>query len=77
MHRTSCRIAAVVFAVFTIYPVITKSLDHRLSDDSAHSALHLVSALVASYAGWFGPPVVARLFGVVTTSVFRQASRSV
>jgi hypothetical protein len=57
-----CRIAAVVFAVFTIYPVVTKALDHRLAHDWAHSALHLVSALVAAYAAWFGPPVVARLF---------------
>jgi hypothetical protein len=62
MYRTYCRVAAVVFAVFTAYPVITKSLDHRLAHDWAHSALHLVSALVAAYAGWFGPPVVARLF---------------
>jgi hypothetical protein len=62
MYRTYCRVAAVVFAVFTAYPVITKSLDHRLAHDWAHSALHLVSALLAAYAGWFGPPVVARLF---------------
>jgi hypothetical protein len=62
MYRTYCRVAAVVFAVFTAYPVVTKALDHRLAEDWAHSALHLVSALVAAYAGWFGPPLVARLF---------------
>jgi hypothetical protein len=62
MDRMYCRIAAGVFAVFTIYPVVTTALDHRLAHDWAHSALHLVSALVAAYAAWFGPPVVARLF---------------
>jgi len=51
--RIYCRVAAVVFLLFTIYPMITKILEHRLHHDWAHGVLHLVSAAVAIYAGWF------------------------
>lgn len=51
--RVYCRVAAVVFLLFTIYPLITKLLDQRLAHDWAHGLLHLVSAPIAIYAGWF------------------------
>jgi hypothetical protein len=64
MYRRYCQVAAFVFAAYTVYPVVTKLIEDRLAHDWAHSALHLVSALVAAYAGWLGPPVVARLYVV-------------
>jgi hypothetical protein len=61
--RTYCRVATVVFLLFTVYPVITKLAEHRLAHDWAHGALHLGSALVAAYAGWFArSDTLARLF---------------
>jgi hypothetical protein len=62
MERQYCRITSFVFAAFTVYPVVTKLADHRLAHDWAHSALHLLSTLVAAYAGWHGPLVLARLY---------------
>jgi hypothetical protein len=61
--RVYCRVAAVVFLLFTIYPLITKVLDHRLAHDWAHGVLHLVSAAIGIYAGWFaGSHVVEALY---------------
>lgn len=51
--RVYCRIAAVVFLLFTVYPLITKLLEHRLAHDWTHGLLHLVSAAIGIYAGWF------------------------
>jgi len=51
--RVYCRVAAVVFLLFTIYPLITKVLEHRLAHDWAHGLLHLTSAAIGIYAGWF------------------------
>ncbi len=51
--RVYCRVAAVVFLLFTIYPLITKVLEHRLAHDWAHGVLHLISAAIGIYAGWF------------------------
>jgi len=51
--RVYCRVAAVVFLLFTIYPLITKVLDHRLAHDWAHGLLHLISAAIGIYGGWF------------------------
>jgi len=51
--RVYCRIAAVVFLLFTLYPLVTKVLEHRLAHDWAHGVLHLVSAAIGIYAGWF------------------------
>jgi len=51
-YRIYCRVAAVVFLLFTAYPVVMKVHEHRLAGDWAHSALHLGSALFAAYAGW-------------------------
>lgn len=74
VYRLFCRIAAVVFVVFTAYPVVTKLIEHRLAHDWAHSTLHLASAMVAGYAGWFArsstPAVVftwavAAIYGVL------------
>ena len=61
-YRRYCKIASVVFLLFTVYPVVTKLLDHRLAHDWLHSALHLASALLAAYAGWAGRPAIARLY---------------
>jgi hypothetical protein len=61
--RWYCRVATVVFLLFTVYPVIVKMTEHRLAHDWAHSALHLGSALVAAYAGWLAPSDrLARVF---------------
>jgi hypothetical protein len=58
------RVAAIMFAGFTGYPLVTKLLEHRLAHDWAHTALHLLSGLVAAYAGWLAGGVgPARLFG--------------
>jgi hypothetical protein len=51
--RVYCRVAAVVFLLFTVYPLITKLLEHRLHHDWAHGVLHLISAAIGIYAGWF------------------------
>lgn len=51
--RVYCRVAAVVFLLFTIYPLITKVLEQRLAHDWAHGLLHLISAAIGIYAGWF------------------------
>src|SRR4029453_11464336 len=57
------RTATFLFAGFTVYPVVTKVVEHRLAHDWAHSALHLVSCVVAWYAGWLAPhAVTARTF---------------
>jgi hypothetical protein len=51
--RVYSRVAAVVFLLFTVYPLVTKLLEHRLAHDWAHNVLHLISAAVGIYAGWF------------------------
>ena len=50
--RTFSRVAAFVFAAYTIYPLVTKLLQDRLAEDWAHTALHALSSLAAAYAGW-------------------------
>ena len=61
--RGYCRIAAVVFALNTIYPLVTKIAGDRLAGDWLHTVLHFVSALVAAYAGWgVARPEIARLY---------------
>src|SRR5688500_12386158 len=63
MYRLYARTATFLFAGFTVYPVFTKVIEHRLAHDWAHSALHLVSGLVALYAGWLATDALAaRLF---------------
>ncbi len=62
-YRLYCRIAAVVFVVNTVYPLTTKLLQERLAEDWLHSDLHLCSALLGAYAGWFAPNIApAKLF---------------
>ena len=58
-NRLYCRIATVVFVVFFAYPVITKLLQERLSEDWLHSVLHLCSVLLGAYAGWYGPNIMS------------------
>jgi hypothetical protein len=70
MFRRYCQVAAFVFAAYTAYPVVTKLIEDRLAHDWAHSALHLGSALVAGYAGWLGPPVVARLYVIGIGAIY-------
>jgi len=48
-----CRIAAVIFIVNTVYPVMVKLFQQRLAHDWFHSFLHLLSALFGTYAGWW------------------------
>jgi hypothetical protein len=70
MYRRYCRIAAVVFLVFTVYPIFTKLAGHRLAHDWAHSVLHFASALLAAYAGWLAPAWVARAFALGVTVLY-------
>ena len=56
-YRRYCRVATVVFLLFTVYPVVVKTIEHRLAHDWAHSALHLGSAAFAAYAGWLARSV--------------------
>jgi hypothetical protein len=70
MFRLYCRVAAFVFAAYTAYPVVTKLIEDRLAHDWVHSALHLVSALVAGYAGWLGPPLAARLYVIGIGAIY-------
>jgi hypothetical protein len=53
-----CRIATVVFATNTIYPVAVKVYQQRLAGDWLHSLLHLMSALFGAYAGWRATSVI-------------------
>jgi hypothetical protein len=62
VYRRYCKVATVVFLAFTVYPVFTKLAEHRLAHDWAHSVLHFLSALLAAYAGWIAPAVVARVY---------------
>lgn len=65
------RIAAVAFALYTIYPVVTKLNDHRLAHDWSHGALHLCSCLVAIYAGWIAhSDRPAKLFAIGIGSTY-------
>ncbi|WP_125774966.1 hypothetical protein [Antribacter gilvus] len=66
LFRLYCRVAAFLFAGFTVYPVITKLVDHRLAHDWVHSALHLLFCLLAVYAGWFARDVWAARWFTVT-----------
>ncbi len=69
--RLFCRYAAVVFAGITVYTLITKGFDGRLSGDWVHSALHIGSAIIAAAAGWgvrSGRPAV--LFTAVLAVVY-------
>ncbi len=62
-YRLYCRIAAAAFVIFFVYPVTTKLLQGRLAEDWLHSILHLCSALLGAYAGWYAPNVApAKLF---------------
>jgi hypothetical protein len=70
VYERYCRIACVVFLAFTVYPVFTKLLEHRLAHDWAHSVLHFASALLAAYAGWLGPQLAARLFTVGIAALY-------
>ncbi len=61
--RFYCRAAAVVFGLYTAYPLVMKIAEDRLAHDWAHSALHLASAVLATYAGWFArSDVPAKMF---------------
>ncbi|MEU8079217.1 hypothetical protein AB0B31_27695 [Catellatospora citrea] len=63
LTRMYCRIAAVVFFLFTAYPLVVKLAEHRLAHDWAHVVLHLSSMLAAGYAGWLAATdLPARLF---------------
>jgi hypothetical protein len=68
-YRLYCRVATVVFLLFTVFPVVTKIVQHRLAGDWAHGALHLGSAVIAAYAGWFarsGVPAAWFTWAIVT-----------
>ena len=53
LYRRYCKAAAVAFLLVTLYTVPTKHLQGRLEHDWAHSVLHLLSAVLAAYAGWY------------------------
>ncbi len=56
-YRLYCRIATVVFIINTTYPLTTKLFQERLAEDWLHSVLHLCSALLGAYAGWYAPNI--------------------
>ena len=58
-YRLYCRVATVVFVVFFVYAVTTKLLQERLCEDWLHSVLHLCSALLGAYAGWYAPNIMS------------------
>lgn len=61
-----CRIAAVIFIINTLYPVMIKLSQQRLAHDWFHSVLHLLSALFGAYAGWQAKGVItARFFTLI------------
>lgn len=63
VYHFYCKVATVIFLVYTAYPVTTKLVEQRLVEDWLHSMLHLLSALVAAYAAWLAPKVApAKLF---------------
>lgn len=69
--RLYCRVAAFLFAGFTVYPVITKLAEHRLADDWVHSALHLLFCLLAAYVGWAAREArAARLFTAAVGAIY-------
>ena len=51
--RIYCRVAAIAFIPFTVYPSVVKIVEHRLAHDWAHGVLHLISAAIGIYAGLF------------------------
>ena len=57
------RIAAVIFIVNTLYPLMVKLAQQRLGHDWFHSLLHLICALLGAYVGW-------RVKGVIAPKVF-------
>ncbi len=62
-YRLYCRIATIVFVINTLYPVTTKLLQERLAEDWLHSTLHLCSAFLGAYAGWYASDIApAKLF---------------
>jgi hypothetical protein len=50
--RRYCRVVAMVFLLVTVYTVVTKLAEDRLSGDWLHSVLHVASAAAGAYAGW-------------------------
>ena len=51
-YQRFCRVATVIFLLFTLYPLVVKLVEHRLAHDWLHGVLHLGSAAFAAYAGW-------------------------
>ena len=63
MYRLDCRIAALVFALITLYTLPSKLWQGRLADDWLHTILHLGSGLVGANADRFARGLTpARVF---------------
>ena len=62
-YRLYSRAAALMFVLVTVYTVPTKFADGRLGEDWLHSVLHLGSAALGGYAGWWsGSTTPARAY---------------
>jgi hypothetical protein len=62
-YRLYCRVAAIAFALITIYALTVNIINQQLVHDWFHSVLHLTSAVFGAYAGWKATDIVlARVF---------------
>lgn len=62
-HVMFCRVAAVVFAAVSLYTVVIKLPSGEFGNDWAHTAFHVVTAVVAFFLGWIKPnQAAARAF---------------
>ncbi len=50
--RLYSRAAAVAFVLVAVYTVALKAPSGELSDDWAHTVLHVATGIVAAFAGW-------------------------
>ncbi|GIH06285.1 hypothetical protein Rhe02_43520 [Rhizocola hellebori] len=72
-YRRFCRIATMVFLLFTVYPLAVKLVEHRLAHDWLHSMLHLGSAALAGYAGWLARSLTPAILYTWFIGVFYTA----
>jgi len=65
--------ATVVFLLFTVYPMVVKVVEHRLTHDWVHGVLHLGSAGFAAYAGWLARSLTPAIVYTWAVGIFYTA----